>query len=547
MAVTANGQWNHAVPLDASNGEFAAPQYVDAYGAQESNRTGQKTIGKRPSEMGLHTEGEVPTKMRRPSVQSNHSLAPRKRSAQPLRQPIAADDHSAWIHRDKLAQIEIQEMAEAGMQFRAPPRSASAGPGANRRSSSRSASRTGLRKQASREQLQEPVEEPTGFEGLRRKRVSTIPAADEEEHDFNPMIDSEIRTPEEVAEEQQQFRQHMIRPSTSRIPISKASPVPVPSNVVGRDSPLPRSRAGSGAWSGQWDELQYSRRARSGSVGSQILLDDGVRTPSRPASSHLRGSPEDYTPHSRSPPKARMPNKDTPTSGVRKFSANGYNASSRPTSSSGGRQGFRSSTNGNRPPSSSGKPRPSTGQRPEGDAPWIATMYKPDPRLPPEQQMLPTHAKRLVQEQTARDGKNRNSQDISLHEGDPTKLSAFTPPLTPRDQYFQAPGSLLNPSRIPSPCKEDRSPSLHSNGNWPAGSSIGNRKSDNGSIRPGTSGGYRITPTISTPPALSVRASAASQHPDIASTKINTTPRIPDYDEKEDVKEKKGCMSCVIM
>src|ERR1700755_2777293 len=32
-------------------------------------------------------------------------------------------------------------------------------------------------------------------------------------------------------------------------------------------------------------------------------------------------------------------------------------------------------------------------------------MYKPDPRLPPDQQLLPTHAKRLAQEQWEKEGK----------------------------------------------------------------------------------------------------------------------------------------------
>jgi hypothetical protein len=32
-------------------------------------------------------------------------------------------------------------------------------------------------------------------------------------------------------------------------------------------------------------------------------------------------------------------------------------------------------------------------------------MYKPDPRLPPDQQIIPTHAKRMQQEQWENDGK----------------------------------------------------------------------------------------------------------------------------------------------
>lgn len=50
-----------------------------------------------------------------------------------------------------------------------------------------------------------------------------------------------------------------------------------------------------------------------------------------------------------------------------------------------------------RRPSTSNGPRQPI-NRPEGDAPWIATMFKPDPMLPQDQQILPTHAKRLAME-----------------------------------------------------------------------------------------------------------------------------------------------------
>jgi hypothetical protein len=38
-------------------------------------------------------------------------------------------------------------------------------------------------------------------------------------------------------------------------------------------------------------------------------------------------------------------------------------------------------------------------------------MYKPDPRLPPDQQILPTHAKKLQQEQWQREGKLPSAYD----------------------------------------------------------------------------------------------------------------------------------------
>lgn len=53
-----------------------------------------------------------------------------------------------------------------------------------------------------------------------------------------------------------------------------------------------------------------------------------------------------------------------------------------------------SNTYKQRRPLSSGGPRNPI-NRPEGEAPWIADMYKPDPMLPQDEQIVPTHAKRL--------------------------------------------------------------------------------------------------------------------------------------------------------
>lgn len=533
MAAAGYEQWSHAVPLGEEN---ARPYASETISSQDSARAA-KPLRKHPSDMMMRSEADRnPSESRRPSVQSNNSIGPRKRSARPLRQPSEDFDDSAWIHRDKLAQIEIQEMADAGFRMRQPRRSGSAGP---RRSSSRSMSRNALRKPASREQLNGGSAEDVGYnDDYGRKRVSTIPAAsDEQEEGFDPTVDSEIRTPEEVAAQPHPMYQQPLRPSTSRIPISKTSPVPVPPNVVGRDSPLPRSRNGSGAWSGNWDELQYARRARSGSVNSQALLQDsdGVTTPPRPSSAHVRTSLDNSTPYNRSPPKARVPGKDTPTSGARKNPA-ASNSAARSASSSATKPRVRSGTNSNRPGSSSGRPRPSTSHnRPEGEAPWIATMYKPDPSIPPDQQMLPTHAKRMAQEQWEREGKTGTVYDRDLNLLNDEQFTSRRPSALDIEQQQQQAGSeSRSPTRSPKPPGQDMSPVKTDNSY---------RESESGSVRPGTSGGYRITPTIQTPPALP--QPSPSQE---AVTKHNATPRVPDFDEKEDAgsgkKKKGGCGGC---
>jgi hypothetical protein len=446
-------------------------QYPRAAGAtrgashtyQESPNYAYGSVSKRPSNTNMRAEGN--------GQRSRNNSIPRKRSAKPLRpQEKPADEpDEGWIHRDKLREIEIQEMEQAGMRVRQPRRSESAGPGASQRSNSRSMSRNGLRRPMSRDQMRESPVDDTGFGEFKRKRVSTIPAADaseEQEAEMYHRGGSELQPLEELAAPQPGFRQHSGRPSTSRIPISKASPVPVPHTMVDRDSPLPRSRQGSNRFSGNWEDLQYARKSRSGSVGSQVLLDDdGFRTPSRPASSHLRGSLDERGGFNYSPPKARVPSKENPTSGARKAS------SSRPPTSGGYKPRARSGTTGARPLSSGGPKNPIN--RPEGEAPWLASMYKPDPRLPPEEQMLPTHAKRLAQEQgtlpseqnydemydRGLDGQQHNLQQPNLEQqqqqqhlspraGSPTKSARSSNHQAPRFCVVMAHSLCSLPSRV---------------------------------------------------------------------------------------------------
>ena len=531
------------MPLDHEQHENHFPRAASAtrgasHTYQESPAYSYGSVGKRPSNTNMRADGD--------GQRSRNNSLPRKRSAKPLRpqqKPVDEPDEG-WIHRDKLREIEIQEMEQAGMRVRQPRRSESAGPGASQRSNSRSMSRNGLRRPMSRDQMRESPVEDAGFGEFKRKRVSTIPAADaseEQEAEMYHTNGSELRPLDELAAPQPGYRQHSGRPSTSRIPISKVSPVPVPHTMVDRDSPLPRSRQGSNRWSGNWDDLQYARKARSGSVGSQVLLDDdGFRTPSRPASSHMRGSLDERGGYNYSPPKARVPSKDTPTSGARKAS------SSRPPTSGGYKPRARSGTAGARPLSSSGPKNPIN--RPEGEAPWLASMYKPDPRLPPEEQMLPTHAKRLAQEQGIYDAKPGAQNDDEMYQrgldGQQYNLQQPSPDQLQQQQQQQ---QHLSP-RAGSPTKSARSSSPRDGSTWPL---AGGKESEPGSPRPGTSGGYRITPTIASRPVLpSNQSNPTSTSEKDITTPHNPTPRVPDFDKDEEEPEprkKKGCMGCVVM
>ena len=545
MAYTTSGQWS--MPLEEMNGNvrpFNTPRDTSASGSHERGQSANRDSTRRaPSDAWNVMSDSEGTKQRRQSLKASNAGATRKRSRNTLKEkktekPAEHVDDSAWIHRDKLEQIEIMEMAQAGIPVRQSRRSMSTGAGAERRRSrSQSRSRKSLPREEEQEQMPADMYGTAygGEDEYEQKRMSAIPAAEEEDQYYDPNTDYEIRTPEEVAAEQS--RPHVIRPSTSRIPVSKASPVPVPSNVVGRDSPLPRSRHGSA--SGTWDEMQYQRKARSGSIGSQAMLDeeDGIKTPPRPNSSHKRSSAEN------SPPKSRTPGKPAPTG--RKTSttttANG-NTTHRPGSS-------HNNNNKTRIPSSTTpghKSRPSTSHAytPEGEAPWIASMYKPDPRLPPDQQMLPTHAKRLAQEQWEREGLAGTTYDRELR-----LLSDEPLPSPTKQQQQQLPPALnLNQQRFEPekplprpevPAKSPTEPNSTDMAAWPLTPTPGSEKP--ASPRPGTSGGYKITPTIQEPPRIQrAEGSPARQ--------ASPVRRVPVLDEKVEARTGgKGCGCCVVM
>jgi len=541
MAQTMNSQWTY--PLEETNANVRRPQKrSEPYGAQDRWHTAPKPVRQTPQDPYSVMSDSEEVKQRRVSLRANIPSTSRKRSRNTLRdyaQDMDRADDSAWIHRDKLAEIEIQEMEAAGIYMPPSRRSMSQGPGASRRSS-RSASRS--RAPRGDESPPDPVPEalPTAaYLDYVDKPLPRPPRASTG-GGFDPVMDTEFRTPEEIAAEQSTTKPYLTRPSTSRIPISKTSPVPVPSNVIGRDSPLPRSRAGSSAGSGNWEDMQYARRARSSSIGSLVIMDeDSPHTPP------LLSSNGNKLPSAEgSPPKARVPTRTTPRSAGRKGSL--PLSADRPGSSYGKtREG---SGTVQRPASRSGisqiPTRPSTSHRaPEGDPPWIDSMYKPDPRLPPDQQMLPTHAKRMMQEQWEKEGNaggtvyDRNLNPLNDREFPPPKSKP--PPLD-----FSAAGKPLD--RTGSPAKQVDGPNTPGSGNlttWPQ-----SPKSDDAPLpspRPGTSGGFRLTPKITTPPPIE----RSPISPPNAATQTQTmSPRMPELDEKQEAEMKKGkCGCCIVM
>lgn len=297
-----------------------------------------------------------------------------------------------WIHRDKLAQIESREMAEAGIEVKRPTRSKS------KASRSRSASRAST-KRVPRHHVEDELPPPV-FQDYDAHRN---PIVDDYDHPTTGAMDEELQS-DEAAEERGRYQniRSTGRPSTSRIPVSRNSPAPVSTNYIERESPMNRSRNNSLAWhsnsSPEEGVAGQKFRPRSGSMTNYLREGSGIprpRTPgSRPTSMHLSTNVDELN----SSPSSNVLVSKNPNNNPASRKGSGRQA----PSLSAPKQRV-SSTNkdspvdANRPRTSGGRVR--SINRPEGEAPWIATMYKPDPMLPPDQQILPTHAKRMVSEQ----------------------------------------------------------------------------------------------------------------------------------------------------
>lgn len=419
-------------------------------------------------------------------------------------------EHSRWIHRDKLALIESHEMQEAGIKM-------------SRIGSSNSKSNGPTEHSLHNEERGHRQDLYDAEEGKQSKLRSSSPQQEPEENQDH-VIQFDLRTLEEIATAPHSahnsppaYRHQGLRSSSSRIPLPKSSPVPIPHEHIARNTPLNRTRGASGNWSaGDEDSISYNKiRSRSHSVGSQVLLDDGEQLDETPSTSPSK--------------RTAVKTGQASSGGARKATSALRNASdsSKPRTAS---TTYRSSP-GQRPKSRSGlESRPATAiNRPEGDPPWLATMYKPDPRLPPDQQLLPTHAKRLQQEKQEKDGilaptLDEDANHITIHNQDELQPStAGNNPETPTagdnlesstsGNNSEAQGVPENESSWPlktSPAKENGSPGLG-----------------------GTEhGGYSTIPKVQSPPPISTAASPKpAQQPK----------------EEEQVPKERGCGCCVVM
>lgn len=402
-------------------------------------------------------------------------------------QPTGRTEEDKWIHRDKLAKIESQELQAAGLFV---PRSRA--PSKQRRDRSRSAMRRGT----------DDSQNTTQTRSRKNSNAVEQRASDHTVHSWD------LRTPEEIAEEEAHayFTTTGLR-GGSRIPVAKTSPAPIALDYLERGSPATRNLSESPE-----NEPQTMAKSRSRSASASLR---GLEKPSSSGTiGTLAGAKRSATDMS--------PKKNTTASRKMSSGAKSINTLGRPKTRPGSSQGTRPSTRsgltGESPPT----------KQPEGDPPWMINSYKPDPRLPPDQQLLPTVARRLQQERWEKEG---TYGDVFDKEFRPLNdKTAFLRPPFPEKQAEETPAS---------PIADE----------WPLKPESKSQKSP--SIRQGQ---YSTMPKISDKPLSSPigspRQPQTPQTPAFQSQvqsrgASRATQRVPE--EKEDVGQKGGCGCCVVM
>lgn len=421
------------------------------------------------------------------------------------------DDPEGWIHRDKLAKIESEELQAAGINLAKARRNASQG---GKRETSR----------GRRSEERNPSESRRGEMEETRPWLSEPVAEEDDER-----ATWDFRTPEEIAAEgaSQMYSNPVLRKSGSKIPVLTSSPLPIPQERIERDTPLVRKRTISNSMSPEEGVPAVKIRTRKGSTGSQPLQEDSDSFPTTPAPSN---SSKLLTPKTSSPTKTKPKTAQTSppgTSAGRKPSG----TTRKPSTNNKPGPGATPLAN-QRPGTRSGElDRPRTAvNRPEGDPPWLATMYKPDPMLPPDEQIIPTHARRQQQAQWQDQGAipttyDRNFSPLAIHTG---------------NGVVKEPSSIIPSS--PSPDKEDQDTNA-----WPLRPVPSVRNSANG--RPGTggstNGGYSTMPRVMSPAVMhSPRMGSISTTP-AQSTRMQVQ-RLEQSEMDEKVKDK-SCGCCIIM
>lgn len=508
-----------------------------------------------PPTNGVHTNGSHRKRVASQDRSRVRSKASRG-TASVAEEVTPEDAESKWIHRDKLAQIESREMAEMGVRLGRPSRAGSR------------AKSTKTNKSVADGELANDATADADAATRESQRLRQVVDEDTQERRYQK--DSDMTSDNAFAKHTPQRsldRPATGRPGTSRIPV----PLSGPASPEDGESHLNSGRDRS-------DSFNYQKHRTRSRSGSQHLLDAAkIESPSTPSTKTF--GPQATSAQS-SPPKNRTPS--SATEAARKASANrNVSGKTKPRSDS--------ATDSPRPNTSSGRPPTA---RPEGDAPWIATMYKPDPRLPPEEQMLPTHARRMAELQA--DSQTRTAQEDSeytLLEPQESNQSRASPDRSPQEN--QSAGA--RPYYPPNSINEGRAsfqqdvgqnplnraswqrgpPETQEQGQWPlrtpSGHSVYPAHRQQQPVSPTKlespstdHGGYNLMPTIQSPQKEqhqhSNRVSHRSVHSlsnmsqkeqelNAAQAPINQPVRLHDYEEKDErsQKKEKGCMKCCVV
>lgn len=424
---------------------------------------------------------------------------------------VGIDEASKWIHRDKLARIESEELQAAGIILPAPSR--------NR---SRSRSRPRGNPHGSRSESTNGV--------TRSRKNSTMAAGRDAYGEANAqqvdVSNWDLRLPEEIADEADS-NYWISTPSSkgaSKIPVAKISPAPIPVDYIERESPASRKRDSSPAE--YLDGIKMPRtRARSSSASTKLEVSSSPAAAA--GQKHAKRGATDT-----SPKKLATARK---TSGSTKPTA----ANGRPKTRGGPRKDSSSSGTVTRPTTRSGErelaPTSPMNKPQEGDPPWMISAYKPDPRLPPDQQLLPTVAKRLQQEKWEREGKFGSVYDKEFRPLSDDGL------MTPTNRNSQ----LLQP-----PPKDDMSEKQTDDTqapDWPlkteAIKTLGSIRHN--SLRQQRTGSYSTIPKVQDPPMSPLPVSRGNVAPGLPSPLHIQAPTAPP--EENNGKRKSGCMCCVVM
>ncbi|KAI1418977.1 hypothetical protein F5Y12DRAFT_721341 [Xylaria sp. FL1777] len=380
------------------------------------------------------------------------------------------DENSKWIHRDKLAKIESQELQEAGIVLPKP----------------RTHSRPRRDRSHSRRRGTTDSSEQQYLPLSRMNSESGHDATADHE-----VANWDLRKPEEIAEDPGEYWVSNDSGRGTRIPVAKVSPAPIPSDYIDRNAPV--QRKSSFPLFDEEPSIAYPKtRSRSNSSGN--ALEDSPPKGQVGKRSVTDGSPKKTT--TTAPRKTSAPTKPT-TQG-------------RPKTRSGPNPRSNSTT---RPSTRSGELSP---RAPEGDPPWMISAYQPDPRLPPDQQLLPTVAKRLQQEKWEQEGSFGSVYDKEFR---PLNKDTFAKPpeveKPPDTEEPQDEWPLKPDARVPTPS------------------------------RPGTSS-YSTMPKIQDTPMMNpIGGPRPTQQPQI---QTSTAGKVPDPPEQTQEKnEEAGCGCCVVM